>query len=143
MYAPPSLSGAVEFLRCGTLRYLLCATHWVHGRIDLMQKEFEDRIRDLRSKVRAERTILSDLEGRLKDSYMRQLIQHVSYTLDDVENFFLGSLGRESRTPAAQSKWIDHAEFVFYQIAVPQRKHVQDIVAKYGPDVMTIPSPRP
>ena len=115
----------------------------MHDRMGFMQKEFEDGVRNLRSKVREERAILADLEGQLKDSYMRQLIQRASYTLDDVENFFLGSLGRESRTPAAESKWMDHAEFVFHQIAVPQRKHVQDIVAKYGPDVIAIPSPRP
>ncbi len=108
-----------------------------------MHKEFQDRVRDLRSKVREERAILADLDGQLKDSYVRHLIQRASYTVDDAENFFLGSLGRESRTPAAESKWTDNADFVFHQIAVPQRKHVQDIVAKYGPDVIAIPSPRP
>jgi len=76
-------------------------------------------------------------------TYIRQLIQRTSCTLDDVENFFLGSLDRESRTPAAESKWIGYAEFVFYPIAVPQRKQVQDIVAKYGPDFIAIPSPPP
>ena len=105
------------------------------------QKESEYRVQDLRNELYEERTILADLEGQLIASYMRQWIQRITHTLDDVENFFLGSLDRESRTPTAKSKWIGHAEFVFHQIAVPQRKQVQDIVAKYGPSVIAIPSP--
>ena len=108
-----------------------------------MQKESEDRVLDLRYKVREERAILADLEAKYKNSYIMQLIQRTSWTLDDVENFFLGSLDRQSRTPAYESKWIGNAQFVFYQIAVPQRKQVEDIVAKYGPDVISIPSPPP
>jgi hypothetical protein len=115
----------------------------MHDKMGFMQKEFEDRVRDLRYKVREERATLADLEDQLKDSYMRQLIQRATYTLDDVENFFLGSLDQESRTPEAESTWIGYAEFVFHHMAVPQRKQVQDIVAKYGPDVIAIPSPRP
>ena len=106
-----------------------------------MNKEIQDRIQFLREKIRHERTIIASLESQLKDSYMKQLIQGASNTLDDVEDFFLGSLERESRSPSAESNWIANAEFVFHQLAVPQRQHVQNIIEKYGPDVISIPSP--
>ena len=109
----------------------------------LMEQQSADRVRDLRSRVRAERAILAGFEGQPGGSYMKHLIQRASNTLDDVESFFLGSLERESRTPVNESKWLDYAERVFDQIAVPQRKLVQDIVSQYGPSVIAIPSPRP
>ncbi len=102
-----------------------------------MQGEANDRVRKIRSRVLAERALISDLDGQLTDNYLKQLLQRASYTLDDVENVFLGSALQEPRTPAAESTWLGYTEFVLEMIAVPQRKVVQDIVAKFGPNAQS------
>lgn len=103
-----------------------------------MRNESENRARDLRSKVSGERDTIADLQGQFKHPSMRPLIQHASYALDDVETQL--SLAEQSTTLAAQSMWIASAEFYFHQIAVPQRKQLQVILAQYGGNAMAIPS---
>jgi hypothetical protein len=51
---------------------------------------------------------------------------------------FLGIL-KEERTPprslSEESRVLDHAEFLLERIAIPQLKAIQDMVAKFGPNL--------
>jgi hypothetical protein len=73
--------------------------------------------------------LLADLEGRVKDAYIRGRLRHVGDTLKDIETFFLESLSRESRTPEAESVWLSQAEMVL-QMATRRLKSIQEDVAK-------------
>jgi hypothetical protein len=42
------------------------------------------------------------------------------------------------RTLAEESRVLDHAEFVLERIAAPQLKAIQDMVAKFGPKILSV-----
>jgi len=59
---------------------------------------------------------------------------------DDLEASFVGILKTDRtppRTVAEESRVLDHAEFVLERIAVPQLKAIQDMVAKFGPKILS------
>ena len=69
---------------------------------------------------------------------MRQLLLQASNSFDDVEVSFLGILRQERippRTLAEESWVLDQAEFVLERISISQLKVIQDMVAKFGPNV--------
>jgi hypothetical protein len=99
--------------------------------VDFMPSEGNDRVEKIRAKVCAERRLISDLDGKIKDASIKQLLQRASCSLDDVQFLVRSSL--QAQTPAYVSMWLSSAEVVV-QIAAQQRKVVEDIVAKYGPD---------
>jgi hypothetical protein len=73
---------------------------------------------------------VADLEAKIQDAYFRGRLQQIRFGLEDVESFFLGSLSKESRTPAQESYWLDNTELAL-SITARQLKAVQDAVAKY------------
>lgn len=105
--------------------------------MEFVQNQSNDRVQEIRSRVVAERALIADLDGRIKDSYLKRQLQFALCTLDDVENFFLGKALQEPRTLAAESAWVGYAEQVF-QIAVQQRKVVDELVARFGPSLISI-----
>ena len=105
--------------------------------MEFVQKLPNDRVQEIRSRVAAERALIADLDGRIKDSYLKRQLQFALCTLDDVENVFLGKALQEPRPPAAESAWFGYAEQVF-QIAVHQRKVVEELVATFGPGLISI-----
>ena len=102
-----------------------------------MQDETIARVQNLRSRILAEKALLSDLDAKLVQPSMKPLLKHASNSLDDVEQLFLGKALEEPRTPAAESKWLDYAE-LFFQIAVQQRKGLEDILTMYGPGAVAV-----
>jgi hypothetical protein len=101
------------------------------------EMQSEARIREIQSRVDAERTVIAALDGQLSDSGLKQQLQQVEHWLDDVESIFLRSAMREPRTPDALSRWLAYAMFAL-QMAIEKRKNVQEIVAKYGPNAQSI-----
>ena len=96
-----------------------------------------ERVKDIRDRVAAEQPVISDLEDLIKDPGNLKHLGMVRSLLSDVESVFLGSLTEESRTANEESRWLDGAELAL-QLATNYRKVVQDIFAKYGPNVRAI-----
>lgn len=97
----------------------------------------DGRTHEIQSKVVAEMAAVSELDGKLEDSYLKQMLRHALNMVGDVESFFLRSARQEPRTPDALSKWLDNAEAAL-QIAIQQRKLVENVIAKYGPNAQSI-----
>jgi hypothetical protein len=95
-----------------------------------------ERVKAIRDRAAAGIRSVTDLEAVVQDPYFRGRLHQVRNWLEDVEEFFLASLSRESRNPAQESAWLDGADFAL-QMAARQLKVVQDAVAKYGPNVAT------
>ncbi|MFY9561890.1 MAG: hypothetical protein WAQ52_16775 [Terriglobales bacterium] len=93
----------------------------------------EDRIREIQSKVDAERVQVSALENKVKDQRFKEyFLKRAGHALDDVEAMLV--YATNSNNPVM---WFAGAEF-FLHIAQQQRKQAQDLVAKYGPDLVAI-----
>ena len=106
-----------------------------------MHSETNERLQIIRSEVAGGKTSISDLKTRLADNadrYINHVLQQGSNSFDDVELLFLGIL-KEERTPprslSEESRVLDHAEFLLERIAIPQLKAIQDMVAKFGPNL--------
>jgi hypothetical protein len=98
----------------------------------------------IRSRVLAGMASISDLKAQLagnRDKYVNQLLQQTLNAFDDVEVLFIGIL-RDDRMPprtlAEESRVLDHAEFVLERIAAPLLKAIQDMVAKFGPKILSV-----
>jgi hypothetical protein len=99
----------------------------------------EVRIQKIRSRAQDERRAVRELQGKLTAPSAKHLLRPASYTLDDVEMFFLApKVLSERRAPAQLSRWLDYAEEAL-QTAVAQRKFYEGIVKKYGSTVTLIP----
>ncbi len=106
-----------------------------------MHSQTNDRIQRIRSKVLAGKASISDLNAQITDNYVKQLLQHASNWFDDVEVHFLKNLQHDRKPPrtlAEESRWLDHAEFFLERVAVSQLKAVQDMVARFGPNIQSI-----
>jgi len=53
-----------------------------------MSNQPTERVQWLRSKAKAERELISNLNGSLSAAYLKQQLQNASNLLDDVEGFF-------------------------------------------------------
>jgi hypothetical protein len=98
----------------------------------------EDLIQQVRERLRAERKLVAELDAKLKQDSLKQLLKRASNSLDDVEGFFLRSAEKEQRTPEALRKWLSNTDLIF-RVAAQQRKIVENAVATYGPDAVAIP----
>jgi hypothetical protein len=84
----------------------------------------------------AERSSIATLDGDIKSPYLKRRLQAASFTLDDVEQFcFRDGLDRP----------LEALEFArtFINIAVSQRKAVQDMIDKFGPHAIAAPDDLP
>jgi hypothetical protein len=94
----------------------------------------DQSIEQIQSKVDAQRAIVSALDAKITDSALKLHLQQAAHWLHDVENVFLRSAREEKRTPEALTRWLSYAAEAPLQWAMNRRKHVEDIVAKYGPN---------
>ncbi len=71
-----------------------------------------ERISHIRSKVREERALLSELEQKIADEEVKNvLLAPASLRLDQVERFYLDQTTlNQPRSEEALSKWLDGAE---------------------------------
>jgi len=106
-----------------------------------MHSETRERVERIRAKALAGKASVSDLNAQITDAYVKQLLKLASNWFDDVEVFWIGTLQRDRMPPrslAEESRWLDQAEFFLESIARPQLKAVQDMVAKFGPNLQSI-----
>ena len=103
-----------------------------------MDEGAEKRIKTIRSKVREERELISNLESTVTDQNLRRLLRPATHLLDKVEGFFLNpKILQEDRTPGALAKWLREGEKML-QLAVQQRKSFELIIKKFGPNARLI-----
>jgi hypothetical protein len=69
---------------------------------------------------------------------MKEWVRRALLDLDDVEGVFLSRLDDSGRTARQDANLIRYAYMPLQVFAVPRRKQLQDIMAKYGPGVMLI-----
>ena len=110
-----------------------------------MHNHTPDRMQKIRLQVREADTALLELKRQLvenDDKYLNYLLRQVSNGLYDIEAFFLTPSKNERvtapHTIAEESKLLDYAEFHLHHVVMPQLKAIQDLIAKFGPDVRPI-----
>ena len=96
-----------------------------------------ERVEAVSYSVAAEKQVISDLEEQIKDARIREYLRKARNLLGDVESVFLERLTEKSRTANEEARWLDGAELAL-QLATHYRKLVQNIFAKYGPNVRAI-----
>jgi len=98
-----------------------------------------ERISQIRSKVREERALLSELEHKIADEEVKKvLLGPASLRLDQVEGFYLDQKTLdEPRSEAAWSKWLDGAERELAS-AIKCRAQAEETIRKFGPNVKII-----
>ena len=105
-----------------------------------MQPNTEVALRTLRQKIVKEVEILSDLESRFKDEYFKRKCKFAIQDVEAAETMFLRPLETEGwRRPDEEARTLACAESVF-QLGVLTRTQLQDIMQKWGPSVMAVPS---
>jgi hypothetical protein len=82
-----------------------------------------DRVKAIRDRAATGLQAITDLEAKVQDPFFRGRLQQVRHWFEDVENFFLESLSRESRNQTQESAWLEGAEFAL-QMATRQLKSV-------------------
>jgi len=102
-----------------------------------MNNEAQELIEQKQVLLRAERKLVADLESRLKNDSMKQLLKRAANSLDDIEQIFLRSAEQERRTSDALRKWLGFTDVIFH-IAAQQRRVVEDAVSAYGSDVVAV-----
>src|ERR1017187_1197483 len=96
-----------------------------------------NQIESIRTRAAAERATVSELSGTVTDSYIKKnMLGRATNCLDDVEQFLVRR-ALDATNDRDFSMWIAAAELML-QIATQQRKGVQDLIAKYGPNVQSI-----
>jgi hypothetical protein len=97
------------------------------------------RIHKIRSSIREEKQLVSNLAHSLTDAHLKERLKLATNWLGDAETFFLDEkILQEPRTEAAFAAWLGQAE-ILVKDAIKQRKFVEDIVKKYGLSARTIP----
>jgi hypothetical protein len=105
-----------------------------------MHPSTEVALRTLRRRIGKEVEILSDLESRFKEEYFRRKCKFAIQDVEAAETMFLRPLETETwRTPADEARTLACAESVF-QFGVLTRTQLQDIMQKWGPSVIAVPS---
>jgi len=97
-----------------------------------------ERVKAIRNRAASQMQIVSDFEVAVHDPGMTERLEFIRHFLEDIESFFLGSLAREQRTPEGEAYVLQNAEMVLERLIAPQVKQVQEIVAKFGPNVQSV-----
>ena len=93
-----------------------------------------NRIQEIRSKAKAERTELSKLARSLSDHELRNLLERATSWLDDVEGSLIPHASKS--LPAHEAMWINHAEATLL-MAIERKKFIKQLVASHRPDAST------
>ena len=94
-----------------------------------------NRIHEIRSKAKAERTEISLLGHSLSDPELKTLLERATSWLDEVEGLLIPHALRA--LPAHELMWANHAEATLL-MAMERRKFVKQLVATHRPDASTI-----
>jgi hypothetical protein len=98
----------------------------------------DERVKNIRSKVRAEMALLAKLENELTDLQMKQLLKPAWNTLRDVKNYFLDEkVLKRPRTATVLAIWLAQAE-ASLEFAVQRRKFVENIIEEFGSGVRAV-----
>jgi hypothetical protein len=94
----------------------------------------DKRIAEIRAKVREERALLVELNGRISGE-LKRLMKPASHLLDDVEGYFLAPevLRHPPRLESEMAKWLGNAEIVLAR-AIEHRKYIEGLIKKHGLD---------
>jgi hypothetical protein len=109
-----------------------------------MYSESEKRRNRIQSRVREGKVALLELEATLagnSDKHVNDLLRQASNWLNDVEVSFLGMLAKDQQPPRTiqqEAFILDHAEFFLERVAMLQVKSLQDLVAKFGPNLQSV-----
>ena len=77
-----------------------------------------------------------ELQTKFATPRAKHLLKQATYTLDDLENFFLNErILQDPRSTDKLSTWLDGADQCF-EIALMQRKFCEGILEKFGPRVV-------
>jgi len=102
-----------------------------------MENQDDNQVESIRARAAAERATVSELNGRVSDSYIKKnMLGHATNCLDDVEHLLVPQSLKASNDRDF-SMWLATAELML-QIATQQRRGVQEIIAKYGQNAQTI-----
>jgi hypothetical protein len=96
-----------------------------------IHSESAEAVRILRVKLAAEVRILDDLNEKFTQQSMKDNVKRVRQDFEEVEDIFLGSLGKEPRTFSMEAQVIDNAERVL-QLTLPKSKRLQDQFKTFG-----------
>lgn len=94
-----------------------------------------NRIQEIRSKAKVERTEVSLLAHRLSDPELKKLLEGATSWLDDVEGFLIPHALRA--LPAHEVMWVNHAEATLL-MASERRKFIKQLLASHRPDASTV-----
>lgn len=106
-----------------------------------MHAEAEQAVRDLHARMAAERATLKELEKKFEHPYFKRRASRAINDAEEAEIMFLRPLEKENWRDAQQElAAVGYAEAIF-QMAVAQRKQLEEILAKYGPTAALVPHP--
>lgn len=106
-----------------------------------MHGQAEEAVRDLRSRMAAETRTLRELEKQFQHPYFKKRALRASNDAEEAEIMFLRPLEKENwRDVQQELAAVGYAEAIF-QMAVSQRKQLEEVIAKYGPTAVVVPYP--
>jgi hypothetical protein len=106
-----------------------------------MNTETVRALQELRGRMATECARLKELDSKFEHPYFRKIAQRAVSDCEDAEIMFLWPLERESwRNLDQELNAIRYADIVF-QLAISQRKFLEETIAKYGPSVVATPYP--
>ena len=97
----------------------------------------DKRIAVIQEKVREERALLSELNGRISAD-LKTMLQPASFYLNDVEGWLSPEVLRHPpRSDDEMAKWLRFVEGILDR-AIKHRKSVEAVIKKHGPDARLI-----
>jgi len=104
-----------------------------------MHGQSEELVRELRARMAAESRTLKTLETQFQHPYFKGQAQRAIKTCEEAEIMFLRPVERENWRDAHQeAQAVGYADAIF-QLAVVQRRQLQEIMDKYGPTAVVVP----
>jgi hypothetical protein len=101
----------------------------------------EETVRDLRARMSTETKTLKELERQFQHPYFKKRAMRPINDVEEAEIMFLRPLERENWCDVQQElAAVGYAETIF-QMAVSQRKQLEEVMAKYGPTAVVVPNP--
>jgi hypothetical protein len=104
-----------------------------------MLEESQERVRELRDRIAKEVAVLADLEATLESPYLKGKARRAVSDCKEVDLMFLRTFDESTRTPFEEIQGLGCAEMIF-QMAISERKQLQEVLKKYGPTVVVSPS---
>jgi hypothetical protein len=106
-----------------------------------MYRESEEAARDLRSRMATESATLKKLESEFQHPYFKKRARRAINDAEEAEILFLRPLEKEDwRNVQQELAAVGYAETIF-QMAVSQRKQLEEVMAKYGATAVVVPYP--